>query len=51
LIHEALHQWEWGLPEAMVNSLARRMAQFLYKHRVRIIEPDSKRIKKVKSKS
>lgn len=41
LIHEFLHEWEWALPEQVVDSLSSDLARFLHKHNARMIEPDS----------
>lgn len=40
LIHEFLHEWEWVLPEQVVDSLSTDLARFLHKHNARMIEPD-----------
>ena len=40
LIHEFLHEWEWALPEEIVDTLSADLAEFLHKHNARMIEPD-----------
>ena len=40
LIHEFLHEWEWALPEEVVDKLSTDMAEFLHKHKARMIEED-----------
>jgi|DEB19_MinimDraft_3_1074340.scaffolds.fasta_scaffold00267_16 hypothetical protein len=41
LIHEFLHEWEWSLPESIVDKLSTDLAKFLHKHNARMIEPDA----------
>jgi hypothetical protein len=41
LIHEFLHEWEWALPEDVVDKLSTDLAKFLHKNNTRMIEPDS----------
>ncbi len=41
LIHEFLHEWEWALPEEVVDKLSRDLSKFLHKHNARMIEEDS----------
>lgn len=38
LIHEWVHIFDWCIPEKIVNDFARKLAVFLHKHGVRIIE-------------
>ena len=45
LIHEFLHEFEWALPEAVVDTLSRKLAVFLHKNLVRVIEPGGKLLK------
>lgn len=40
LIHEFLHEWEWALPEDVVDKLSDDLAKFLHKHNARMIEED-----------
>jgi hypothetical protein len=40
LIHEFLHEWEWILPEEVVDTLSSDLAKFLHKHNTRMIEED-----------
>lgn len=42
LIHEFLHEWEWALPEEVVDKLSTDMARFLHKHNARMIEGDAR---------
>lgn len=44
LIHEFLHEFEWALPESIVHTLSKKLAKFLHKNRVRIIEGGDKPI-------
>lgn len=40
LIHEFLHEWEWVLPENVVDNLSTDLARFLHKNNTRMVEPD-----------
>ena len=42
LIHEFLHEWEWILPEEVVDKLSSDLAKFLHKHNARMIEEDKR---------
>ena len=42
LIHEYDHHLDPSLPEKTVASNAKKLADFLHKHHVRIIEPNNK---------
>ena len=41
LIHEFLHEWEWALPEDVVDKLSTDLAKFLHKNHARMVEQDS----------
>lgn len=38
LVHEFLHLLDWQMPENEVESRGKRLAEFLHKNRVRVIE-------------
>ena len=42
LVHEYLHHLDPALPEKTVTNNAKKLADFLHKHNVRIIEPNNK---------
>jgi hypothetical protein len=42
LIHEWMHIYDWVIPEQTVDAFARKLAVFLHKHGVRIIEQGDK---------